>query len=150
MQDRWHGTDWDIRQKTWKQIRVEVIKRGGEGKKRERSEMWKSSLWNVAQPHFLPNVKNSSQFVWTTLLKENTPRILPHLPCSPQGCLHQRRRGFIFHQREASWRDSEGVWWGNSEPQCVTIKVREQLMEWQFLFMSHGAGPDVAAGCGWN
>lgn len=77
MQDRWHGTDWDIRQKTWKQEK-EVAK-----ERRATSEMWKSSLWNVAQPHLLPNVKNSSQFVWTTLLKENAPRILPHLSCFP-------------------------------------------------------------------
>lgn len=83
MQDRRHGADWDIRQKIWKQIRVEITKRGGEGKKSARAEMWKSSLWNVAQPRFPPDVKNSSQFVWTTLLKENTPRILPHLSSCP-------------------------------------------------------------------
>lgn len=134
MQDRWHGTDGDIRQKTWKQISWSNKKRW---RRKEERVIWdvKSSLWNVAQPHLLPNVKNSSQFVWTTLQKENTPRILPHLSCFPgpsrlpsstaawlhfssKGGIPTWQRGRVTGKLSASLSKSESSWWSDSVSSC--------------------------------
>lgn len=118
MQDRRHGTDGDIRQKTLKQIRVEVIKRGGEGKRRDWSEMSSQAFEMLLSPIFSPMLK-----IHLNLFGRHCRRkILPEFSLislaspDPQGCLHQRRHDFIFHQREASQRDSESVWRGNSVP----------------------------------